>query len=132
MSKRIHCRIETNIILPEKIDFLGVYFDNEGYRVRVSEYSVPNPATFEVKFGGRIWAQRSMDEGFFLATSWVLNETEGPVGPVALVKNSDFLTWFHKESCGIYADNSIMHIVISTQNEWVEVLCSELPSIERC
>lgn len=82
----------------------------------------------EIDFRHGNLAQRSMDEGAFLA---MVAEASGPVGPVVTVTGSDFLDWFHQQSCGIYSLDEVKHVAILTQNEWVEVLCLELPTVRK-
>ncbi|NTX93375.1 MULTISPECIES: hypothetical protein [Pseudomonas] len=131
MGTRIHRRFPTEFVLPERLDFVGLYYDRKGYRILVAEFSQEDAQKIEINFEGTPLAQRSMDEGSYLCTTWTADEVDGPVGPVVLVENSEFLDWFNGQSCGIYPRDQIKHVAILTQNEWVEVLCLKLPSIFR-
>ncbi|WBG65247.1 hypothetical protein [Pseudomonas citronellolis] len=131
MGTRIHRRFPTEFVLPERLDFVGLYYDQKGYRVLVAEFAQEEAQKIEINFEGVPLAQRSMDEGSYLCTTWTADEVDGPVGPVVLVENSEFLDWFNEQSCGIYPRDQIKHVAILTQNEWVEVLCLKLPSIFR-
>jgi hypothetical protein len=110
------------------IDFVGIYYDSRGYRVHVAEFANVDAPVLEIDFRHGNLAQRSMDEGAFLA---MVAEASGPVGPVVTVTGSDFLDWFHQQSCGIYSLDEVKHVAILTQNEWVEVLCLELPTVRK-
>ena len=131
MGTRIHRRFPTEFVLPERLDFVGLYYDQKGYRVLVAEFAQEEAQKIEINFEDAPLAQRSMDEGSYLCTTWTTDEVDGPVGPVVLVENSEFLDWFNGQSCGIYPRDQIKHVAILTQNEWVEVLCLKLPSIFR-
>ncbi|MDF3845569.1 hypothetical protein P3W55_28010 [Pseudomonas citronellolis] len=131
MGTRIHRRFPTEFVLPERLDFVGLYYDQKGYRVLVTEFAQEEAQKIEINFEDAPLAQRSMDEGSYLCTTWTADEVDGPVGPVVLVENSEFLDWFNGQSCGIYPRDQIKHVAILTQNEWVEVLCLKLPSIFR-
>ena len=131
MGTRIHRRFPTEFVLPERLDFVGMYYDQKGYRVLVAEFAQEEAQKIEINFEDAPLAQRSMDEGSYLCTTWTADEVDGPVGPVVLVENSEFLDWFNGQSCGIYPRDQIKHVAILTQNEWVEVLCLKLPSIFR-
>lgn len=131
MWTRIHRRFPTEFVLPERLDFVGLNYDEKGYRIWVAEFAQGNAQKIEINFGGAPLAQRSMDEGAYLCTTWTADEVDGPVGPVVLVENSDFLDWFDEQSCGIYPRDQVKHVAVLTQNEWIEVLCLRLPSIFR-
>ncbi len=131
MADRTHKNFPSSINLPEKVDFIGMSFDKDGYKIRVSEFSTENGGIFELDFGVCPLAQRSMDEGNFLQTSWEVDLCNGPLGPVVIVEGADFAEWFQAESAGVHDDNEIYHIAVLTQNEWVEVLCKELPTVRK-
>jgi hypothetical protein len=116
------------IRLSEKIDFMSIIFDTLGYRVRFVEYGNADSSVFEVDFGKSPLAERSMYEGKFLSLSWE-TESDANTGSIVLVKNSEFLTWFQTESSGLYLIDDVKHVAILTQDEWVEVLCLNLPTV---
>lgn len=128
MPGRVHKSFPTTENLPKQLEFISLQFDANGYRVVVSEFAVQTPMIFEVDFGKMPLAQRSMDEGKFLATSW---KADPDTGPIVLVEGSDFLVWFHRESCGMYEVDKVFHVAILTQNEWVEVICDRLPMVNK-
>ncbi len=129
MPKRIHKRFPAKIEIPDDLEFIGMRFDKNGYKVQVAEFAVKDGKIFELDFGISPLAQRSMDEGKHLVTSWGVDVSGGKVGAIAIAEGSDFIDWFHQQSCGIYENDQIYHVVILTQNEWVEVLCSKLPDL---
>ena len=61
--------------------------------------------------------------------SWDVEESDEPIGPIVIVTGSDFLDWFQEQSCGVYLEDSIIHVAVLTQNDWVEVLCTEMPVV---
>jgi len=129
MIDRIHRRLPTDCVLPSELDFVSIFYDKNGYRIRVSEFAVASPDIYEIYFGTGLLAQRSMDEGSYLSMAWTVDETDGPVGPVVLVDNSDFLGWFHEQSRGVYSKEEVKHVAVLTQNEWIEVLCLKPPEV---
>lgn len=129
MESRIHKAFPTDCNLPEQLAFIGLSFDKNGYKVRVSEFGKAGSPLLEIDFGKFPLAQRSMDEGKYLSTSWKADESEEKVGCIVVVEGSDFLEWFHKESCGIRSDASLFHVAILTNDEWIEVICDQLPTI---
>ncbi len=128
---RIHSPFPTKYLLPERLEFCALHYDDKGYRIYVTEFSSRGKEIFEINFGHAPLAQRSMDEGSFLSMSWTSDEKKQPVGPIVLVTGSDFLEWFHRQSCGIFAHNEVTHVAVLTQNDWFEVLCRNLPTIKR-
>ncbi|WP_139253997.1 hypothetical protein [Marinobacterium iners] len=49
---------------------------------------------------------------------------------ILTVENSRLAEWFHKESKGIYSDDDVVHYLIITSDEVIDVLSSIPPSIE--
>jgi hypothetical protein len=74
---------------------------------------------------------RAMDEGDDLAYSKL---TES-LSTIHLKKNleevssSDYLAWFHKQSCGIHEDRNLRHFLISTESACIDVLAFSPPKI---
>lgn len=130
MKTRSHRAFPTDLIIPSRLEFVALYFDRLGYRVHVAEFGCADAEILEIDFGLNPLAQRSMDEGKYLDMSWEPNLVNGPIGSIALVDNSEFLDWFQAKSLGIYAEDDVFHVAILTQNEWVEVICSQLPTIK--
>lgn len=111
------------------IDFVSLQLDERGCRVCVAELGSGHRQIFEVDFGYSNLAVRSMDEGSYLSMSWDVEESDEPIGPIVIVTGSDFLDWFQEQSCGVYLEDSIIHVAVLTQNDWVEVLCTEMPVV---
>ncbi len=131
MTGRIHSRFPIEFDLPERLDFVGMHYDEKGYRLHVMEFASTGEDIFEINFGAVSLAQRSMDEGFYLSLSWTIDKVDKPIGPIVLVTGSDFLDWFHEQSCQIYSRDQVIHVAVLTQNEWVEVLCLKIPTVRR-
>ena len=45
------------------------------------------------------------------------------------VKNSDFMSWALKESCGFYLEKDLMHFCIVTANDVIDILTTAAPKI---
>jgi hypothetical protein len=129
MPNRVHLPFPLLVELPERLEFVSINFDFLGYRVKVAEFARPDGLVYEIDFGKMPLAQRSMDEGKFLAMTAHTSYSAREIGSIVLVTGSDFLDWFHLQSCGMYPKDEVKHVAILTQNEWVEVLCLELPQI---
>ncbi|MDO5648760.1 hypothetical protein [Paracoccus sp. (in: a-proteobacteria)] len=131
MSKRVHKSFPLENHFPERINFLDLKFDDSGYKVRVFEFANPGGPIYEINFGRMPLAQRSMDEGKFLAMTSTSHPDDRQMAPIVLVTGSDLLDWFHEQCCGMFAKDEVKHVAILTQNEWVEVLYLELPEIRK-
>lgn len=129
MQNRIHEPFPSSLEIPDELDFVSLKYDKDGYKVKVAEFAKDGGRIFEINFGKIPLAQRSMDEGKFLAMTAIANPDTGKIGPIVLVTGSDFLSWFFEQSCGIYSRDEVLHVAILTQSEWVEVLCLSLPEI---
>jgi hypothetical protein len=130
MKQRLHKKIPSTRDIPETIDFIGLYYDCHGFRIQVADLTRTKKPILEIDFGKTVLAHRSMDEGKFLNLSWKTEEAESTIGAIVIVENSDFIEWFHQQSCNIYKEDQILHFAILTQNEWVEVLTLEIPKIQ--
>lgn len=72
---------------------------------------------------------RMMDEGDALE---ILSELgKGKKIGVYKVENSDFLQWFHRQSCGIRVDDDLTHYSIITLNDIIDVIAFSPPIWER-
>lgn len=50
--------------------------------------------------------------------------------PLCIVENSDYLKWFHNESCGIYKSKKLVHYLFLTPDDIVDVLSAYSPTVE--
>jgi hypothetical protein len=48
---------------------------------------------------------------------------------ICVVQNSNFLSWLNYDSLGIYKDDPWKHFSIVEDNEWIDVITSDLPEI---
>lgn len=131
-EKRVHRRFPNEIQLPDRVDFVALHYDKNGYRIEIEEFGKENARKFMIDFGSTILAQRSMDEGQYLNMQAIADPDNRPDSPIVLVENSDFLDWFRCETLGTHENKHLVHVAILTQNEWVEVICERLPSIRLC
>ncbi|ABI62560.1 hypothetical protein [Granulibacter bethesdensis] len=128
-KKRIHRRFPSSIKIEKSIDFVGLYYDNEGFRVHISDFSKEKSEIFVINFGAMVLAHRCMDEGKYLSLEAIADVYDYPDSPIVIVENSDFLEWFHNESLNLYIKDTIFHVMILTQDDWIDVLCLNLPKI---
>lgn len=86
-----------------------------------------------VQFEGHVLSYRNTDEGSLLKTWEFLGHHYGvdfhSRWPFFKVKNSEYLNWFLKESCGIYDLREVQHYVFLTPDDIVEVLSLDAPSV---
>ncbi|MGD8327706.1 MAG: hypothetical protein PVF65_12410 [Sphingomonadales bacterium] len=129
-NQRTHIRFPADTNIPGRIDFVGLYYDPNGYRVHVVEFAKANADILEIDFGMAVLAQRSFDEGDCLTMTASADTSAGVLGPIVLVKNSKFLRWFHEQSLNIHSNEDLFHVAILTQNEWVEVISNKLPKLK--
>lgn len=129
MKDRLHIAFPCDLRVPKTSEFVGFIFDDKGFRLHIAEWGNSNAPILEVDFGLRLLAQRNMDEGLYLQLNWKTQENEEDLKSIVIVKNSDFLNWFHDESSGIYLEREVFHIAILTEGQWVEVICSKLPEL---
>ncbi len=72
---------------------------------------------------------RNHDEGDLLKT---LNEQGSKLQHfLFMVKNSNYLQWFHQESCEVYIDKNVIHYAFATPDDVIDVLCEYPPNILR-
>ncbi|ASS89275.1 hypothetical protein ACTHHL_06005 [Aeribacillus composti] len=86
-----------------------------------------------VNFKEGVLSYRNTDEGSLLETLNYLDQYYGTDfysdWSLFKVKNSEYLKWFHKESCGIYESREVEHYVFLTSNDVIEILSIYPPSI---
>ncbi|MCI5141352.1 MAG: hypothetical protein D3909_06440 [Candidatus Electrothrix sp. ATG1] len=71
---------------------------------------------------------RNIDEGSLLRS---LEWADGQANyPLFIVENSDWVEWFHKESCGTYEESNIIHYAIITPNDCIDILAEFEPKAE--
>lgn len=128
---RVHSRFPTQCLIPDRLDFFALRYDSEGFRLYVVEFASKAEKIWELHFGARPLALRTMDEGSYLSMSWALDASDRPNSPIVLVTGSDFLEWFLTQSCGVYSVDEVKHVTILTENDWFEILCMRLPTIRQ-
>lgn len=50
--------------------------------------------------------------------------------PLFIVKNSEWLEWFHLQSDGNFRDLDIQHYAIWTTENWIDILSSHRPHVQ--
>ncbi len=122
---RIYEHVPLDVELPKEPTLEGFYADWEGVRVLIKDIN-KNASTgmLRIHFGCSVFAYRVIDEGDHLLTAY------SNVGLIAIVKNSEYLEWFHRESCGVRKGQNLKHYAIHTTNECIDIIDSKLPKIE--
>ncbi len=71
---------------------------------------------------GIVYCYRVTNESYRLK---FLEETEGKLsGIVSTTSNSDFLHWFHEESKNIYINNNVIHFLVVSADDVIDILSS--------
>jgi hypothetical protein len=74
-------------------------------------------------------AYRKMDEGDALLMLEHMKRSGGTTKTFYRVENSEFMSWFHVQSCGVRSGQSLIHYAIGTTNDIVDVLALSSPQI---
>lgn len=84
--------------------------------------SSKDKSEFHIKFNS-IYSFGLADEGD------LLNYLPGIHVGIYLIENSQYLKWFHEQNNNSYINENILHFVIGTPNEVIDVLSSEKPEL---
>lgn len=104
----------------------GLHDDYEGFRVLLSSEKVGSPM-LRLKWDNVLFYQ-SRDEAY-LFSYFDFNQFEFPY-PFYIIKDSELITNFHKNSDEIYTDWKIQHFAIYTTNDCIDVLSVSNPSVK--
>ena len=108
--------------------YLEELIDNrDGLILRLSE-SADSPI-LQIHFDG-YYAYRIMNEGdFLLGDHCIKSEDNSDLVQVPLytVQNSHYVKWFHRKSCGVRENDRIIHYVVATPDDMVEILDLDIP-----
>lgn len=112
--------------IPEKVYLQALHDDYEGLRIILKGSG--NSRTFRIKFNTNL-GYRNTNESERLK---MLDENPEFCGGWALfkVKDSDFIKWIITESNEIVHEGNIMHYIILTPDDIVEVVSKDNPEIE--
>jgi hypothetical protein len=72
-------------------------------------------------------AYRNIDESYRVRT---FDTHQDRIGSLFVVKNSEWVSWLHEESYGMYVDNKIIHYAIFTLNDCIDILAEFEPTVE--
>ena len=73
---------------------------------------------------------RSTDEGDLLRTlKEIKNKEVLGTSTLFTVKNSLYVKWFHHQTYDLYQDSEVIHYLIATPNDVIEVLYSGNPTV---
>ncbi|MDH6366684.1 MULTISPECIES: hypothetical protein [unclassified Breznakia] len=89
----------------------------------------------EILFNGIVLGLRNVDEGQRINTIMANQKLQNDRyyfsdWPFYKVENSSFASWLEKESCGIYTVDEIIHIVIVTIDDVIDILTTYEPDIK--
>ncbi|WP_194435574.1 hypothetical protein [Vibrio fluminensis] len=105
---------------------------DEGLCIELSEYFLPNdaqssvPRKLRIKFDAFI-AYRNIDESYRLR---LLEQNQNREVSLFIVESSYWLDWLQKESHGYYEDRKVVHYLIMSMNDCIDVLSEFEPDIE--
>lgn len=113
--------------LPKRLYIEGLYDDYEGFRLLLrSENS--QDSMIRIRFDAHL-AYRNTDESERLQTLNNHAEISGHWS-LFIAEESDFTEWLIVESCGIHSKIDVVHYMITTPNDIVDVLSVEAPIVE--
>ena len=114
----------------------GLEYNLEGLTVNVQSKDKNSPI-LNIYFEG-FFALRIMDEGDLLKSSYEIDEAilnmekkEGSYYKWSLftVENSLYIKWFHEQSLGVRKNEELIHYIIRTSEDVIEVLDIESPTV---
>lgn len=121
--------------IPQTLFCDSIEYNDEGLTIKLKGKDSPI-LTINFEF---FLALRIVDEGNFLKDSCDMDEAvlkmeleKGSYYKWSLftVENSSYLAWFHDQSVGIHRDLKIVHHVIKTPGDVIEILDSVIPVVK--
>lgn len=122
--------------IPQELYFEGMEYNNDGLTINLQGKDKNSPIlTINFEF---FLALRIVDEGNLLKDSCDVDEAIMKIKlepgssrkwSLFTVENSPYLEWFHNQSVGIHKDIKIIHHVIRTPEDVIEVLDSIIPIV---
>lgn len=119
--------------IPQTLYLYNLKYDCKNLIINLYDKDLNSPI-LNINFGDFL-AFRIMDEGNFLKEPCEIDEavTKMQLEPGSFqrwtlftIDNSRYLRWFHEESAGIYADLEIVHYLIATQDDMIDVLSTKI------
>ena len=129
MPDRVHTNISGLEWVPDLLFFLSIEYGHRGLTVLTLD--AENDSEIRVMFKDSVIAFRVMDESRYANTRWVSSRSSPPKSPIVSVTDSDFLQWFKREAEEVFNVESVIHVAILTQDEWIDVICLREPSVRR-
>lgn len=114
--------------ISEKLYLEELKCNKDGLTLNLKENK--NSPILIIHFDG-YFSYRVTDEGDLLKTLYEIEESED-LGKWTLfvVENSLYIQWFHKQSFDTHRDDEIVHYLIATPNDVIEVLDSDIPTVK--
>ncbi|MDO5648622.1 hypothetical protein [Paracoccus sp. (in: a-proteobacteria)] len=124
MMQRSYRILPVPFELPRLVAVIGLHYDLEGFRILLTDVSVPTTfRNFRFSFSSTPFAVRMIDEGDYLTTAT-------PAGGLfSEVESSEYLEWLHRESQHVRAGQNLKHCAIYSMSECVDIIHSEVPKI---
>ena len=112
--------------LPQRMFCEGLHDDYEGFRVLLRGGS-PTDSVLRIRFDS-VLAYRNVDESFRLRTLYAIAGDQ----PRALwiVDDSTWVQWLMAESLETLAASGLVHYVIFTPNDIIDIIADSAPDVE--
>ena len=109
-----------------RVDIEGVHDDWEGFRIWLRHHD-PTRGMLIVRFGSALLYDSAAESDRIGETQQEQPELEFP-HVFWTVENSELLSLFHRQSCGIHADEPLVHFSFLACNQCIDVISREPPT----
>jgi hypothetical protein len=115
--------------IPSNLYLKEFKYNSNGLNLSL-EQEEENSPILNIYFNG-VFSFRSADEGDLLKTLSEREKTDNTNNwSLFTVENSLYLEWFHEQSYDIHKKDQIIHYLIATPNDVIDVLDSETPCVK--
>lgn len=112
--------------IPKTLHLLDLKYTYSGLTVNL--YEEDGSPTLTIHFDGDL-AHRLADEGDLLKTVSEAERTNEDRWTLYTVENSLYLKWFHEQSLNIRKKDNLVHYLIATPNEIIDVIDLSSPTL---
>lgn len=114
--------------IPNELYIDAIHQDAEGFRILIGGRNELGMSIFRLKFESYI-GYRNFDESYRLMS---LDKIPVSCREWGLFKTTDssFINWIIEESGGRYSKGELLHFIVVTQNDIVDVIALEEPIVE--
>jgi hypothetical protein len=106
-------------------EFNEMHHDENGFSIIVE---AENKAVYRIDWPGWVLSHRKSDESDRLLLIEELQKWNVLEYLIVECKNSEYIKWLIEQKYGIGV-GEVKHIIISTSNDFIDVICYELPAI---